>query len=200
MVEQIRLYGVTDAKVLSAMGQVRREAFFPDKKMAVPEVAYGDFPVPIGWQATISQPYIIAYMTARLALQPGERVLEIGTGSGYQAAVLAAMGMQVWSLEVVPELAAHAKKALAEEGFTSVHVRCSTGVWGWREESPFDAIIVTCSPVTIPNALVEQLKIHGRMIIPIGSETEGQRLVLVRRQETTVSYEDDLSVRFVPMK
>lgn len=199
MVDQIRRYGVTDERVLSAMGKVRREAFFPDKEMALPAIAYGDFPFPIGWKATISQPYIVAYMTAQLNLKPRERVLEIGTGSGYQAAVLAAMGLHVWSLEVVPELAAHARSVLAAEGFEKVNVRCASGVEGWLEAAPFDAIIVTCAPAKVPDELVDQLAVGGRMIIPVGLAMEDQRLVLVRREENKVTYEEGLAVRFVTM-
>ena len=199
MVAQIRRYGVTDEHVLAALRRVRREVFFPDRTLAVPSIAYGDFPFPIGWDATISQPYIVAYMTARLALKPGERVLEIGTGSGYQAAVLAAMGMQVWSLEVVAELAEHAQRVLMAEGFGEVHVKCAAGVEGWKEAAPFDAILATCAPAAVPEALVEQLAVGGRMIIPVGPVMDAQKLVLVRRQADGVTYEDDLSVRFVPM-
>lgn len=199
MVAQIRRYGVTDERVLAALRQVRREAFFPNKEMAVPEIAYGDFPFPIGWGATISQPYIVAYMTAKLNLWPGARVLEIGTGSGYQAAVLATMGMRVWSLEVVPELVEHARKVLAVEGFGAVHVRCGKELEGWREAAPFDAILVTCAPATVPEALVGQLAVGGRMILPVGSALDAQKLVLVRRQADQVTCEDDLPVRFVPL-
>lgn len=199
MVDQIQRYGVTDARVLAAMRKVRREAFFPDTEMALPMIAYGDFPFPIGWRATISQPYIVAYMTARLALRLGDRVLEIGTGSGYQAAVLAAMGVQVWSLEIVPELAEHAKRVLATEGFEGVNVRCATGVEGWKDEAPFDAILVTCAAEKVPDELVNQLAVGGRMIIPVGPAMEAQKLMLVRRQENQITCEDDLAVRFVSM-
>jgi protein-L-isoaspartate(D-aspartate) O-methyltransferase len=199
MVDQIQRYGVTDERVLAAMRKVRREVFFPDTEMALPVIAYGDFPFPIGWRATISQPYIVAYMTARLALRPGERVLEIGTGSGYQAAVLAAMGVQVWSLEVVPELAEHAQHVLAAEGFEGVNVRCATGVEGWKDVAPFDAILVTCAAEVVPDELVNQLVVGGRMIIPVGPPMEAQKLVMVRRQEDKSTYEDDLAVRFVSM-
>lgn len=198
MVELIRGRDVGDERVLSAMLAVRRHAFFP---VAVDEpfIAYGDFPCPIGWGATISQPYIVAYMTARLELKPGERVLEIGTGSGYQAAVLAAVGARVWSLEVVPELAEHARLALAAEGFSSVQVRCANGYEGWREAAPFDAIIATCAPTQVPAELVEQLADGGRMILPVGEYLEAQQLVLIRRRGDEVACEGDLPVRFVPM-
>jgi len=138
-------------------------------------------------------------MTARLALKPGERVLEIGTGSGYQAAVLAAMGVRVWSLEVVPELAEHAQRALAAEGFAEVLVRCANGCSGWCEAAPFDAIIATCAPADIPDELVAQLADGGRMILPVGTQFEAQQLQLLRRQGETYTCESDLPVRFVPM-
>ena len=199
MVDQIQRYGVTDERVLAAMRKVRREVFFPDTEMALPMVAYGDFPFPIGWRATISQPYIVAYMTAKLALCPRERVLEIGTGSGYQAAVLAAMGVHVWSLEVVPELAAHAQRVCAAEGFEGVNVRCATGVEGWKDVAPFDAILVTCAAENVPDELVNQLVVGGRMIIPVGPPMEAQKLVMVRRQEKKITCENDLAVRFVSL-
>lgn len=198
MVDLIRLRGVDDERVLTAMLAVRRHAFFP---AAVEEsaLAYGDFPCPIGWGATISQPYIVAYMTAGLALKPGERVLEIGTGSGYQAAVLAAMGVRVWSLEVVPELAEHARRALAAEGFPGVQVRCANGYDGWKEAAPFDAILATCAPAGVPRELVAQLADGGRMILPVGAQQEAQQLLVIRRRGDEVTCEGDLPVRFVPM-
>ncbi len=198
MVDDIRERGVTDERVLSALLAVRRHAFFPESAPA-PAVAYGDFPCPIGWGVTISQPYIVAYMTQRLALTPGERVLEIGTGSGYQAAVLSALGARVWSLEVVPELAAHAQRVLAAEGFPEVRVRCANGRAGWREAAPFDAIIATCAPEQIPEELAAQLADGGRMILPVGNVLDVQQLVLVRRQGSRVTCESDLPVCFVPM-
>lgn len=198
MVELIRGRDVTDERVLSAMLAVRRHVFFP-AAISEPYVAYGDFPCPIGWGATISQPYIVAYMTARLELKPNERVLEIGTGSGYQAAVLAAMGVRVWSLEVVPELADHARRALAAEGFAGVQVRCANGYEGWREEAPFDAIIATCAPSRVPAELVGQLADGGRMILPVGECLEAQQLVRISRRGDEVVCEGDLPVRFVPM-
>ena len=198
MVALIRRREIDDERVLSAMLAVRRHAFFPTT-VAEAFLAYGDFPCPIGWGATISQPYIVAYMTARLSLAPGERVLEIGTGSGYQAAVLAAMGMRVWSLEVVPELAEHARRALAAEGFAQVQIRCSNGYAGWREAAPFDAILAACAPAEVPPELVAQLADGGRMILPVGACQEAQRLLLIRRRGDATTCESDLPVRFVPM-
>ena len=198
LVDDVRGRGVTDERVLSALSAVRRHAFFPER-MADPFFAYGDFPFPIGWGATISQPFIVAYMTQRLELKPGERVLEIGTGSGYQSAVLSVLGVSVWSLELVPELAVHAQRVLAAEGFPEVHVRCADGYAGWRDAAPFDAIIATCAPVKIPEELVAQLADGGRMLLPLGDVMESQRLVLVRNEGTHVTCENDLPVRFVPM-
>ncbi len=198
MVDDLRRRGVRDERVLSAMLAVRRHAFFPGG-IREPYVAYGDFPCPIGWGVTISQPYIVAYMTERLQLKPGERVLEIGAGSGYQAAVLATVGARVWTLEVVPELAAHARRALAAEGFPEVRVRCANGYAGWREAAPFDAVIATCAPADVPEELVAQLADGGRMILPVGIGMDAQQLLMIRRQGTEVTCEGDLPVRFVPM-
>ena len=198
MVADLRERGVTDEAVLAAMLAVRRHAFFPEP-CADPWIAYGDFPVPIGWDATISQPFIVGYMTQRLTLKPGDRVLEIGTGSGYQAALLAAMGAEVWTLERVPQLAEHARLTLAAEGFGGVHVRCADGYEGWREAAPFQAVIATCAPPAVPAELVEQLADGGRMMLPIGAGMDAQQLVLIRRQGEDVTLEADLPVRFVPM-
>jgi protein-L-isoaspartate(D-aspartate) O-methyltransferase len=198
MADEIRLWGVRDERVLAAMRTVRRHAFFP-APVPPPEIAYGDFPFPIGWGATISQPFIVAYMTAKLGLKSGERVLEIGAGSGYQAAVLASLGASVWSLEVVPELAEHARRVLAAEGFAEVRVLCANGYAGWREAAPFDAIIATCAPAGIPGELVAQLAEGGRMILPVGVGLESQQLQIVRRQGGQLTCESDLPVRFVPM-
>ena len=195
MLEVIRRYGVHDEHVLAAMAAVRRDHFFPKPVSA--EVAYGDHPVPIGWGQTISQPFIVAHMTLRLGLKPGARVLEIGTGSGYQAAVLAAAGATVFTLERIPALAAHAQQALADEGFTTAQVRCADGYDGWRDEAPFQGILGACAPAAIPEELVAQLADGARMILPVGEES--QRLLLVRRQGTRCTVVDDLPVRFVPM-
>lgn len=196
MVHVIRAYGVTDERVLAAMSAVRRHGFFPSVGVA-PETAYGDHPVPIGMGQTISQPFIVAYMTEKLTLRPGERVLEIGTGSGYQAAVLAACGVRVYSLERVPALAEHASRVLAAEGWPDVRVKCADGYAGWADEAPFDAIIGTCAPATVPETLCGQLAVGGRMILPVGEGN--QRLVIVRRTEAGLVQIDDLPVRFVPM-
>lgn len=198
MVDDIRGRAEIGERVLSALSAVRRHVFFT-QDMLDPSIAYGDFPCPIGWGATISQPFIVAYMTQRLEVHPGDRVLEIGSGSGYQAAVLAALGACVWSLEIVPELAAHAQCVLAAEGFPDVHVRCANGYGGWREAAPFDAVIATCAPATVPHELVAQLADGGRMLLPVGACMEAQQLVFIRRRGDTLLRENDLPVRFVPM-
>jgi protein-L-isoaspartate(D-aspartate) O-methyltransferase len=197
MVRQLRAYRITDERVLQAMGKVRRHLFIP-APLRNPADAYGDYPCPIGHNQTISQPYIVAYMTERLNLKPGEKVLEIGTGSGYQAAILAECGAKVYSIEIVPELARHARSVLNAEGYTGTQTLTGDGFNGWHEHSPFDAIIVTCAPDKAPPILVDQLKEGGRMIIPIGIHGQ-QRLVILRKQQGKVSIEEDLPVRFVPM-
>lgn len=196
MLRQLLAHGIRDERVLAAMARVRRHMYVPEKYRFRHDV-YGDHPSPIGFGQTISQPYIVAYMTERLDPRPGDRILEIGTGSGYQAAVLAELGAEVYSIEIIPELAEHARKALSGEGYGNVRVLTGDGYKGWPEESPFDAIIVTCAPEDIPPALVAQLKEGGRMILPLGSGF--QRLVIARKKGSGLEVEDDLPVRFVPM-
>lgn len=197
MVQQLRTYGIKDVRVLKAMSTIRRHKFIPEEYLGL-VASYGDHPCPIGYNQTISQPYIVAYMTEKLNVQPGERVLEIGTGSGYQAAVLAELGAQVYSIEIIPELADHARKVLAAEGYERVKVLAGDGYKGWPEYSPFDAIIVTCAPEDIPQNLVNQLKEGGRMILPLGGSGR-QRLVILQKKEGRIQKTDDLPVRFVPM-
>ena len=197
MVQQLRTYGIKDERVLKAMSTIQRHKFIPEEYLGF-VAPYGDHPCPIGYNQTISQPYIVAYMTERLNIQPGERILEIGTGSGYQAAVLAEVGAQVYSIEIIPELADHARKALAAGGYEQVEVLAGDGYKGWPEYSPFDAIIVTCAPEDIPQALVNQLKEGGRMILPLGGGGR-QRLVILRKKRGRIQKTDDLPVRFVPM-
>lgn len=167
MVEQtIEDRGMTDPDVLRAMQTVLRHRFVPAEYV---DQAYADHPLPIGYGQTISQPYIVAWMTELLALQPGEKVLEIGTGSGYQAAVLAELGdIDVYSIEIVPELAEQAATRLRDLGYTDVHVKQGDGYYGWEEYAPFDAIIVTAAPDHLPAPLAQQLKEGGRLVIPIG--------------------------------
>jgi len=157
---------VSDPDVLRAMRSVPRHHFVPDEYQ---DQAYADHPLPIGYGQTISQPYIVAWMTELLALQAGEKVLEIGTGSGYQAAVLAELGdVEVYSIEIVPELATQAQERLASLDYTNVHVKQGDGYYGWEAHAPFDAIIVTAAPDHLPRPLVQQLKEGGRVVIPIG--------------------------------
>jgi len=198
MVQQLRAYGITNGNVLVAMGEIRRHMYIPESFRDL-RTAYGDHPCPIGFDQTISQPFIVAYMTECLAPRPGERILEIGTGSGYQAAVLAECGADVHTIEIIPELARHAESVLRAEGYAEqVHVRAGDGYKGWPEHAPFDGIIVTCAPGEIPPALVEQLREGGRMILPLG-EWGDQRLVILAKRGGKVEVKDDLPVRFVPM-
>lgn len=196
MVAQLKVYHITNTCVLMAMGRIRRHVFIPATYRDVNN-AYADAPCPIGCGQTISQPYIVAYMTEKLAIKPGDKVLEIGTGSGYQAAVLAECGADVYTIEIIPELARHARAALDAEGYRRVHILTSDGYKGWPEYSPFDAIIVTCAPDEVPRSLVDQLKEGGCLIVPVGRGS--QRLVILRKQRGQVEQEEDLPVRFVPM-
>ena len=196
LVAQLRHYKVRDKRVLAAMGKVRRHLYIPAAYRRRAD-AYGDHPCPIGHGQTISQPYIVAYMTERIQVKEGDKVLEIGTGSGYQAAVLAELGAAVYSIEIVPPLADHARTVLAAEGYDTVRVLTGDGYKGWPDHAPFDAVIVTCAPEDVPQALVDQLKDGGRMILPVG--VGFQRLVILRKENGKVRQTDDLPVRFVPM-
>ena len=196
MLVQLRRYGITHSHVLDAMKTVERHRFIPSGHLTSCD-PYGDHPCSIGYNQTISQPYIVAYMTEKMQIQAGEKVLEIGTGSGYQAAILAELGANVYSMEIIPELAAHARAALTGEGYDSVCVITGDGYKGLPDEAPFDVIIVTCAPEDIPEALVKQLKDGGRMILPVGEYM--QRLVIVRKEDGKVKVIEDLPVRFVPM-
>jgi protein-L-isoaspartate(D-aspartate) O-methyltransferase len=186
--------GVTDQAVLAAMRRVPRHRFMPDSDS---EDAYGDFPLPIGYEQTISQPFIVAYMTQALNLKPDEKVLEIGTGSGYQAAILAELVAKVFTIEIVEPLAERAKATLAKLGYSNVIVRTGDGYQGWAEDSPFDAIILTAAPNHIPKPLLEQLAMGGRLIVPVGDYP--QRLLLVRRTVEGYQETELLPVAFVPM-
>ncbi len=192
--EQIRARGVRSRRVLDAMTRVPRHLFVPADSRAR---AYDDTPLPIGQGQTISQPYIVAYMTEELDLSADHRVLEIGTGSGYQAAVLAELVKQVWSVEIVPELAERARRTLADTGYRNVEIRAGNGYLGWPEHAPFDRIIVTAAPPEIPQTLVEQLAVGGRMIVPVG--TLLQELVLLTKNARGVAERRTIPVRFVPM-
>ena len=186
--------GITAPIVIAAMRRVPRHRFIPDSES---EDAYGDFPLPIGYEQTISQPFIVAFMTEALKLKPGEKVLEIGTGSGYQAAILAELEVQVFTIEIVKPLAQYARDNLSKLGYDQVWVRAGDGYQGWPEEQPFDAIIITAAPDHIPEPLFEQLAIGGRLILPVGDRS--QSLVLIQRTNEGYQKTELLSVRFVPM-
>jgi len=198
MVRVIRdAYGLTDKKVLEAMRSVPRHAFVP---AAVAGRAYADSPLPIGYGQTISQPYMVAEMTRRLALDRGDHVLEVGTGSGYQAAVLTHFTPNVYTMEIVEPLAKAARKRLGRLGYDPLKVRHGDGYHGWPEGGPFDAIIVTCAAGQIPPPLVKQLKPGGRMVIPVGGRFSVQRLMLVEKDEAgEVTSRSLMAVRFVPL-
>lgn len=186
---------ITNSQVLDVMGRTPRHEFVPMENRSR---SYEDGPLPIGHMQTISQPYVVAFMTQQLAPQPSDRVLEIGTGSGYQAAVLSQLVAELFSIEIVESLAKRAETDLKRLGYTNIHVRAGDGSKGWPEEAPFDSIIVTCAPEAVPHPLVEQLKDHGRMIIPVGP-IGNQNLVLLRKQHGRLEQSMVLPVRFVPM-
>ena len=195
--DQIKRRGVKDVGVLKAVQKVEREKFVPEKYR---DLAYSDNPLPIGHQQTISQPYIVAYMTEHLQVSKSHNVLEIGTGSGYQAAILAEMAHHVFTIEIIPELAESAEKVLMELGYENITVRTGDGYKGWPEEAPFDRIMVTAAPNEIPEKLVEQLAPNGRMILPVGGSIFSQYLWLVQKdKDGIVTKEKILAVRFVPM-
>ncbi len=192
--EQIYARGVRDENVLEAMARVKRHVFVPQNVRAF---AYEDHPLPIGYGQTISQPFVVAYMTELLNLQGSEKVLEIGTGSGYQAAILGETAKEVYTIEIVEGLAVSAKALLKKLGYKNIHVKYGDGYAGWPEVAPFDAIIVTAAPKEIPPKLVEQLKVGGRMVVPVGSFF--QSLYVVTKTEDGIVKKDVLPVRFVPM-
>jgi len=188
-------HGITDARVRAAMGKVPRHQFVPAEFRTR---AYDNCALPIGHGQTISQPFVVAFMTEQLDLQPTDRVLEIGTGSGYQVAVLAELAGEVYSIEIVAALAQRAGADLKQLGYTNVQLRSGDGSLGWPEAAPFDAIIVTCAPEQRPQPLVEQLRDGGRMIIPVGPDGD-QKLVMYRKQGRHLEERAVLPVRFVPM-
>ena len=192
--EQIEARGVRTPEVLQALREVPRHLFVPEDSR---EAAYNDGPLPIGHGQTISQPFVVAFMSEAARLRTGDRVLEIGAGSGYQAAVLAALGAQVFTMEIVPDLLDRARQALAAAGCTRVVLRAGDGTHGLPEEAPFDAILVTAAPERIPQALLDQLRVGGRLVIPVGAGS--QELVRVTRTEQGFERESLLPVRFVPM-
>jgi protein-L-isoaspartate(D-aspartate) O-methyltransferase len=188
--------GVKDPRVLKAMRTVPRHLLIPERYR---RDAHGDHPVPIGHGQTISQPYLVAFMSEIIGVKEGDRVLEIGTGSGYQAAVLAEMGAKVFTIEIIPELARRAAADLREIGYADVETREGDGYFGWPEKAPFDAIIVTAAADRIPPPLIEQLADGGRMIIPVGPPLGEQFLLLVTKQGERVRTKQILPVRFVPL-
>ena len=191
---QIIRRGVNDALVIKAMETVKRHLFIPESHQ---KEAYNDHPLPIGYNQTISQPYIVAFMTEILRLKGTEKVLEIGTGSGYQAAVLGEIVKEVYTIEIVTPLAERAEKVLKELNYKNVFVKSGDGYAGWPEQAPFDAIIVTAAPDHIPEPLIKQLKIGGKLIIPVG--TSWQELILLEKTEDGIKKRNVLAVRFVPM-
>lgn len=191
---QVEARGVHDPAVLAAIRSVPRHLFVPEAGRAQ---AYDDAPQLIGDGQTISQPYIVALMSELLEIKPGDRVLEIGTGSGYQAAVLAAMGVEVYSMEIRPDLCRRARKTLKDLGYVNVHVRCGDGYGGWPEVAPFAGIVVTAAPERIPEPLIGQLADGGRMVIPVGSFY--QELKVITRQGEEMVERSVIPVRFVPM-
>jgi protein-L-isoaspartate(D-aspartate) O-methyltransferase len=190
---QIEARGVKDARILEVMRRIPRHLFVPADHKAQ---AYADHPLPIGSGQTISQPYIVAFMTEQLGLKGGEKVLEIGTGSGYQAAVLAALVQKVYSIEIRKELADEARERLGRLGVTNAEIRTGDGYRGWPEEAPFDAIIVTAAPERVPPPLLEQLAPNGRMVIPVGGFY--QELKVIDRTPDGFRERSVLPVRFVP--
>lgn len=191
---QIEPRGVKDKLVLKAMRTVPRHRFVP---ASLVDRAYSDGPLPIGENQTISQPYIVALMTELLGLKGGEKVLEIGTGSGYQAAVLAEIVDQVYTIEIICSLAETAEKRLKQMGYNNVTVRCADGYQGWEEHAPFDGIIVTAAPDHIPQPLVDQLKVGAKLVIPVGDVF--QELMVITKTETGIKKMNAIPVRFVPM-
>jgi protein-L-isoaspartate(D-aspartate) O-methyltransferase len=187
--------GLKNQRVLAAMASVPRHEFVPEDRR---KAAYEDYPLPIGHGQTISQPYVVAFMTEQLEPKPTDRILEVGTGSGYHAAVLAKCVAEVYTIEIVEPLAARAEKDLHRLGFDNVKVRAGDGYLGWPEMAPFDAIIVTCAPDHIPQPLIDQLKEGGRMVIPVGPSWN-QNLYLLEKREGKIERRAVLPVRFVPM-
>ena len=193
--EQLMPRGIHEERVLAAMAKVPREEFVPKEARAS---SYSDQPLPIGYNQTISQPYVVAFMTEQLQLKRDDHVLEIGTGSGYQAAILAELVGEVYTIEIIEPLAKNAEATLIHLGYKNVHVKVGDGYKGWPENAPFDAVIVTCAPDHVPQPLVDQMKEGGRMIIPVGGLGE-QELYLLEKKGGQLKQRAVLPVRFVPM-
>jgi protein-L-isoaspartate(D-aspartate) O-methyltransferase len=194
--QQLQARDITDPRVLAAMGTVPRHRFVPD---GLRSQAYSDHPLPIGNGQTISQPYVVALMTQWAEVKSGDKVLEVGTGSGYQAAILAELTDRVFSIELLPQLADAARTSLRDLGYERVQVRCGDGYQGWPEEAPFDAILVTAAAPEVPPALKQQLKERGRLVIPVGSPGSVQELLLLRKVRGELQEGKRLPVVFVPL-
>lgn len=194
--QQIYKRGITDEKVLKAFENVKRDEFVPEDSK---HMAYGDHPLSIGENQTISQPYIVALMTEALELEEDDTVLELGTGSGYQAAILAEIAKEVYSIERIRSLAENAKKVLNKLGYNNIHIKVDDGTLGWEEKSPFDAIIVTAASPEIPDTLIKQLKTGGRLVIPVG-DLMGQDLIKIKKTEKDLEKTSLGGCRFVPLK
>jgi len=196
MVEsQLKARGIKDPKILEVINKTPRHLFVPEN---IRKYAYEDQPLDIGYGQTISQPYIVAFMTEAANLEPNAKVLEIGTGSGYQTAILAGLCKEVYTIEFIKELGTQAKKQFMELGYNNVHTRIGDGYKGWPEAAPFDVIIATAAPEELPTELIKQLKESGRLIVPVGG-TSSQNLMRITRTKDGIKKEDLLSVRFVPM-
>lgn len=193
--QQIKNRGIRDVKVLEAFIRIPRHIFVPIQYQSR---SYDDNPLPIGFNQTISQPYIVAYMTEILKPDKTMKILEIGTGSGYQAAILGYLCKEVYSIEIIDSLAARAIQIFEKEGFTNIKVKTGDGYKGWKEHAPYDAIIVTCAPAKIPQPLIDQLAEGGRMIIPAG-ESYNQKLYFIEKENGKIRHKETLSVLFVPM-
>ena len=196
MVGVVRGHGIEDERILGALARVPRHAFIPAALRGGGD-PYGDYPCPIGRGQTISQPYIVAHMTQLAHISPGSRVLEIGTGSGYQTAVLAELGAQIFSVERIAPLADRARQLIQQMGYHSVLIRHGDGAQGWAEHAPYDAILMTCAPRQIPRPLLQQITEGGYLVGPVGEDA--QRLVLAQRRGSRINYTDDIWVRFGPL-
>ena len=193
--EQLRRRGITDERVLNAMQRVPRDRFVPEEQRVR---AYDDRALPIGEGQTISQPYVVGYMSEVLGVEQGHRVLEIGTGSGYQAAILGELASDVYTIEIVPALAARAEETLRSLGYRNVHVRAGDGYAGWPEQAPFDRIIVTAAPEEIPKPLIDQLAVGGRLVAPVGRQGEAQWITVVEKTAQGIVQRRSIAVSFVP--